>query len=215
MLPESFSTFGPDIDRLYYIILWVTGITFVITEGLLFWFLVKYRHTEGRKAEPIHGHSRAEVIWTAATLVIVSVVGFMSVGVWHRVKMQVPADAMEMIVTATQFEWNAVYPGPDGTLGTPDDFEKRNEIHAVVNRPIVVYLRSDDVIHSFFLPHMRVKQDAMPGMEIPVWWEPTATGTYPLGCAELCGGGHYSMSGTLTVHTEADYATWMQAQAGG
>ncbi len=212
MLPESFSTFGGDIDRIYYIILWITGIAFFLSEGILVYFLFRYRHKEGRKAKYVHGNTRAEIVWTAGTALIVFIVGMLSIGVWSRVRTQLPQDAMEVIVSAKQFEWNVTYPGQDGVIGTEDDFTKRNEVHAVVDRPIIAYLRAEDVIHSFFLPDLRVKQDAVPGMETPVWFEATETGEYVVGCAELCGLGHYRMAGTLTVHTAADYQAWEQAE---
>lgn len=211
LLPESVSTFGPDIDRIYYLILWITGIVFVGTEAVLLWFLFRYRHTEERKAEYIHGSTKAEVIWTVTPFLIVLVIAFMSRGVWVDIRDpdRIPDDAMELIVSAKQFEWNVTYPGPDDRLGNGDDFVVRNEIHVPVDRPVRVTLRSEDVLHSFFLPDLRVKQDAVPGMDIPVWFEATRTGEYELACAELCGLGHYRMGATLTVHTPEDYEGWM------
>jgi cytochrome c oxidase subunit 2 len=212
LLPESVSTFGPDIDRLYYIVLWITGIVFFLTEGLLVYFVIRYRHKEGRKAEYLHGNSKLEVVWTTATTVIVVGLGIASTGVWHDIKRDVPDGAMEVIVTARQFEWNVTYPGADGALGTSDDFVRRNALHVQNARPVVVHLRSEDVIHSFFLPELRVKQDALPGKTIRVWFEATAPGTYTIGCAELCGLGHYRMAGEMTVLTAADYQSWLQTQ---
>jgi cytochrome c oxidase subunit 2 len=174
---------------------------------------LRFRHTDGRKAAYEHGSTKLEVAWTSVTLIIVIGIGLMSQGVWARVKMEVPPGAMEVIVTAKQFEWNVTYPGPDGALGSADDFVVRNQLHAVVDQPVHVHLRSEDVLHSFFLPHLRVKQDAVPGKNISVWFQATATGEYPLGCAELCGTAHTTMEGTLTVHSEADYQAWAQAQA--
>ncbi len=211
LLPESFSTFGRDIDRLYYVILWITGVVFVLTEGLLVWILVRYRHREGRRAAHIHGHRTLEMVWTTVTGVIVLGLAVASTGVWHHVKRDVPAGAMEVIVTAKQYEWNVTYPGPDGLLGTDDDFTRRNALDVPDARPVLVHLRSEDVIHSFFLPELRVKQDALPGKSIRVWFEATRPGTYVIGCAELCGLGHYRMQGQLTVHAAADYQDWMQA----
>jgi len=213
MLPESFSTFGSDIDRIYYLILWITGITFVITEALLLYFVVRYRHKEGRKALHTHGSGKLEIAWTAATAAIVVGIGIASTGVWHRVKRDLPSGAtMEVIVTAKQFEWNVTYPGSDGALGTQDDFVRRNDLHVQSSIPVVVYLRAEDVLHSFFLPELRVKQDAVPGQEIRIWFEATTPGTYTIGCAELCGLGHYRMQGTMTVLSPADYQTWLQAE---
>lgn len=213
MLPEQFSTFGGDIDSIYYVILWVTGIVFVVTEGLLVYFVVRYRHKEGRKAAFDHGSTKMEVAWTLVPLVIVIGLGIASKGVWDRVKRDVPEGAMEVIVTAKQFEWTVTYPGSDGALGTDDDFDLTNALHAPEDRPVVVYLRSDDVLHSFFLPELRVKQDAVPGQEIRVWFEAVQPGEYTLGCAELCGIGHTTMNGSLTVHTQADYDAWVTRQA--
>lgn len=215
LLPESFSTFGPDIDRLYYIILWITGIVFVLTQGLLIWFMVRYRHREGRKAEYIHGSTKAEILWTAAPFVIVLFLGLYSRGIWADIKdpTRFPADALHFGLTAKQFEWNVVHPGPDDQLGTADDFTQRNDLTVPVNRPVQIALEAEDVLHSFFLPDMRLKQDAVPGMTIPVWFEATAPGEYTIGCAELCGVGHTRMRGTLTVLAEDEYRTWVQAQA--
>ena len=98
-------------------------------------------------------------------------------------------------------------------LGTADDFELRNQLHVVVNRPTVVMLRSEDVIHSFFVPAWRLKQDAVPGLGIRVWFQPTEVGQFELGCAELCGLGHYRMRAVVTVHTPEDYEQWLAQQS--
>ncbi len=213
MLPEAFSTFADDVDSLYYLILWITGVVFFLTEGLLIYFLIRYRHKEGRTARYYHGSTKLEVVWTVVPLIILLAIGFASKGVWDRMKVDVPPGSMEIIVTAKQFEWHATYPGPDGVLGTADDFDVLNQIHATVDEPLWIHLRSDDVIHSFFLPEMRVKQDAIPGKEISVWFEAIATGEYTLACAELCGIGHTTMGGRLIVHTADDFQAWATAQA--
>ena len=112
-----------------------------------------------------------------------------------------------------QFEWNITYPGADGRLGTADDFVKRNQLHIPVNTKVRATLESEDVIHSFFLPNFRLKQDAVPGMRIPIWFDATKTGTWEIACAELCGLGHYRMKGTVTVHTAEEFNTWQAQQA--
>ena len=106
MLPPSFSTVSGDIDGIYYVILWITGITFFITEGLLFYFIFKYRHKEGRKATYDHGSTKMEIAWTMIQLVIVLWIGFVSKGVWDTVKVDVPPAGLEVIVVGKQFEWN-------------------------------------------------------------------------------------------------------------
>ena len=215
MMPETVSTYGPAIDQMYYVILVITGVVFFLTEGILIAFLIMYRHKEGRKAAYIHGSTKAEVIWTVTPFLIVMAIALASKSSWDLVKdpANIPADAMQLLVTAKQFEWNVTYPGPDGRIGTDDDFTVRNQLHIPVNRAVRVNLRAEDVIHSFFLPEFRLKQDAIPGREIPVWFEATRTGEFTLGCAELCGLGHYRMKGTVYVHTEADFQSWAASRA--
>lgn len=214
LLDPSFSTFGPDIDRLYYIILVITGIVFVVTEGALIWFLVRYRRKEGRKAAYVHGSVKAEVVWTAVPFIIVLALALMSKGLWDQVKdpNHFPGDPYEVLVTARQFEWIATYAGADGVFGTEDDFSLTNRVQVPANRPILVHLEADDVIHSFFVPEFRVKQDAVPGMRMPVWFEVTEPGDYVLGCAELCGIGHYRMRGTIEVLPEGAFDRWEAEQ---
>ena len=212
VLPEGFSTVSGDIDAIYYLILWITGIAFFATEALLLYFVVRYRHKEGRRATFDHGSTKMEIAWTMIPLVIVVGIGIASKGVWDRVKIDVPPGGLEVIVTGQQFEWTMTYPGPDGALGTADDFDTRNALHAPEDRPIVITLRSVDVLHSFFLPQMRIKQDAIPGKDITLWFEAVEPGEYAIGCAELCGPLHTTMNGTLTVYTAADYAAWLVSQ---
>lgn len=214
LLDPSFSTYGADIDRLYYIILVITGLVFVLTEGLLIWFLIRYRRRDGQKAEYSHGSVKAEVIWTAVPFVIVLALALMSKGLWDHVKdpAQIPDDAYEVLVTARQFEWITTYPGADGVFGTDDDFTLTNRVQLPVGRPVVVHLEAEDVIHSFFVPEFRVKQDAVPGMAMAVWFEVTEPGEYTLGCAELCGIGHYRMRGTVDVLPQAEFQAWEAEQ---
>jgi len=213
-LPQNISTFGADIDRLFYIIVWITGVVFVAVETLLLWFLFRYRGRPDRKAGYTHGNSRLEIVWTLATALIVEYVGVISRGLWLDIKdpRRFPPPDLELIITAKQFEWNVTYPGADGTLRTADDFTVRNQLHVPVDATVHVTLQSEDVIHSLFLPELRLKQDAVPGMQILAWFEATATGEYTVGCAELCGLGHYRMKGAMTVHDAAGFASWTARQ---
>ena len=214
-LPESYSPFGPDVDFLYYAILVVTGIVFVITEALLVYFVIRYRRREGRKATYIHGSTKAEIIWTTVPFIAVLGLAFISIPSWNMMKNpdSVPADALDYIVNAKQFEWEITYAGTDGVTGTADDISTINIMHVPVDQAVNITLRSEDVLHSFFLPEMRVKQDAVPGMDITVWFEATAAGAYPIGCAELCGNLHTTMGGTLNVYEAADFEAWVASQS--
>lgn len=214
LLPEALSSFAGRIDSLFMLILVITGIVFVLVEIALIVFVLRWRHREGRRAEFVHGNNRLEIGWTAVTAVIVLGLAFLSRGLWLDLKHpdHFPQPDLEVGVHASQFEWNVTYPGPDGAIGTADDFVRRNQLHVPAGAIIRVVLTAEDVIHSFFLPEMRVKQDAVPGMRIPTWFEATTPGTYSIGCAELCGLGHYRMRGTLTVHTTASFDEWQQTQ---
>ena len=213
-LPDNISTFGAEIDSMFMLITVITGIVFFAVEVVLIYFLIRHRARPGRTAAYTHGNSRLEVIWTTATALIVVIIGVLSRGLWLDIKdpRRFPPAGYEVIVTAKQFEWNVTYPGADNRLGTADDFQTRNQLHVPVNTPVHVVLQSEDVIHSFFLPELRLKQDAVPGMDIRAWFEATQAGQYTVGCAELCGLGHYRMKGSLTVHDAADFAAWNERQ---
>lgn len=209
---EDISTYGGSVDSLYFVVLIVTGIAFLLVEGVLIYFLIRYRHREGRKGTYTHGNRRLEILWTVVPGAMLFALAVFQYGAWTRIKIDLPSesDAFLLSLEAQQFEWYAIYPGPDGQLGTTDDIEAPvNQIHVPVNKPVIVRLTARDVLHSFFVPVLRIKQDAIPGTTIPVWFEATKTGEYEIVCTELCGLGHYRMRGFLTVESEADLAAWL------
>ena len=212
--PTNASSYGGEIDRLFLIILYITGVVFVLVEAVLLWFLFRYRRREGHKAAYVEGSTKAEIVWTTIPAIIVICLGVFSQPLWSRIKEpeNIPAGAITYGVTAKQFEWHIRYPGPDGKLDTDDDFEKRNELHVVVNTNVSVRLRSEDVIHSFFIPNFRLKQDAVPGLTILAWFRATRTGEFELGCAELCGLGHYRMRARVIVQTQDEFDRWQATQ---
>ena len=207
-LPEDVSTFGSEIDSLFYVIYYITGGAFILVTVLMILFLILYRHREGRRATYSHGNTALEITWTIIPAVVFIALSFMSVSSWGKIKSHAPPSDFQLQVTAKQFNWEAVYPGPDGKFATEDDLQIDNDIHVPVNKVIRIILKSKDVIHSFFLPNLRVKQDAVPGRDILVWFEATKPGKYELPCAELCGFGHSGMLGWLYVHTPEEYAAW-------
>ena len=212
-LPENVSTYGGQIDDLFRLILWITGVIFVVVELLLLYFLFRYRHREGRTARYTHGSNRLEVIWTIVPAIICVVLALLSRRSWAEIKQNMPQQAMNVEITAEQFAWNIRYPGPDGKLETPDDIVSLNQLHMPVGRPVIVTLHSKDVIHSFFLPEFRVKQDAVPGMTTRIWFEATRVGNWEIACAELCGLGHYRMKGFVTVETPEEFERWLAETA--
>ena len=219
-LVKDVSEQGWRIDHLYYFILYLTGVVFVITEVLLFFFMWKYDadHTK----EPVkftHGSHTLEIVWTiipAATLLFIAIY---QMNAWAKTKMETPNEGkpnrnVTIEVQARQFEWRLRYPNPrgDGKLAKmprPDDVWTVNELHVPVDEDILISLKTQDVLHSFFLPNLRVKQDAVPGMTIPVWFKAKEMGRFDIPCAELCGWGHYKMKGQLVVESRQDYEAWL------
>jgi len=225
------STYGAEIDNLFLIILIITGITFVGTQVVLVWELHRFADktdSEGkplRKADYFHGSQRLELIWTIIPGAILVFIALYQMGTWADIKYRSSAPRVPTLaeVTARQFQWVIRYPGADGRLNTLDDLVTINDLHFVkAGKPeqgstgpaqknmVLIYLKSSDVIHSFFLPQMRIKQDAVPGLTIPVWFDCDTAGQYELVCAELCGWGHYKMRGKVTVHeTQEEFQKWL------
>jgi len=229
LMPESASNEADDVDGLTYLVLWITGITFVGVEGLLVIFLFKYKRKDGQKSKYTHGNHAVEMVWTVTPAAILVFLALYQMSMWLRLKRPRPeenAGATEVQVLAKQFEWNVRYPGPDGKFGTKDDRLCVAAMVVPVNHPVnVVGLRSLDVIHSFFLPNFRFKQDAVPGLTIPFWFRPTKLSAdrqpvmdrngnpkklayWDIVCAELCGNLHTTMGAQLYVVSDEDYAKW-------
>ncbi len=215
-LPENVSTFGGDIDSIIRTIWYVTVAWFFITIGTLAVFLVLYRRRDGRRASYIKGERLGEAAWVLVPLVVVVALDlwldFLGAPVWAKVKIERPPTDLTIQITGKQFAWDVVYPGPDGKFGTADDRAFLDELHVPVGKPVHVVLKAKDVIHSFFLPNFRLKQDMVPGRTIEGWFEATKPGKYELPCAELCGFGHSGMKGWLYVHAPAEYEAWVKEQ---
>ena len=210
-LPENVSTFGQDVDWMFHLIYYITAAVFVLVTVTFLSFIALYRDRPGRRARFTHGNTAVEIVWTVVPALILVILTFLSVPAWSKIKMTMPPTDTVIQVTAKQFNWQVTYPGPDGRFGTEDDKTFIDEMHVPVGKPVRVVLRSQDVIHSFFVPELRVKQDAVPGRNIPVWFEANKAGRYEIPCAELCGFGHSGMKGYLTVHSPEAYRQWVQA----
>jgi cytochrome c oxidase subunit 2 len=212
--PENISTYGGDLDSVFYLIYYITGFWFVVTEVAIVYFAFRYRRGRSPRAAFVRGESARELIWilVPAAVVLVLDLGIDAAGarVWDAVKTEIPPGDVRLEVTAKQFEWNIKYPGVDGKLGTADDFSAGTELHVPAGKDIRIRLRSEDVLHSFFLPNVRLKQDVVPGREIDVWFNAFKPGTYELACAELCGFGHYTMRGLLIVHPPDEFERWVR-----
>jgi len=219
ILPENVSTFGGEIDSVFRLILYIVGFFFIVAEVLLVYFAVRYRSSRAKQAVYSRGENPREAAWVLvpALIVLLFDLGIDAAGhrAWALVKEGAPVADLEVKVTAKQFNWNFTYPGKDGKLGTPNDITLENELHVPVGKVVRVTLNSEDVIHSFWVPNFRLKQDVIPGRKIVAWFEATKPGTYEIACSELCGFGHYSMRGEVIVHSEVDYASWRAATLAG
>jgi cytochrome c oxidase subunit 2 len=223
---EAFTPLGERIDDLFYLILYLTAAVFVATQialGYVLWVGAKER---GGKALFTHGSHNLEVIWTIVPAGILLFIALYQMDVWaeYRVQSNFPEAARRQPiaeVTARQFEWRIRYPAP-GTIfkdaadvkdwllkPRAGDLYTVNDLHLPVGRPVMIHLRSGDVQHSFFVPALRVKQDAVPGLVIPVWFEVTKADKYEWVCAELCGWGHYKMKARVWAQSDEEFQAYL------
>ena len=213
--PPIYSSYGGSIDFLFYVILWMVTVTFIGTEALLVWFVFRYSKRDNSRATYTHGNHTLEMVWTAIPALLLIFVAFSQMKAWTTVKINFPEEGPYTVekplmeVYASQFDWRVRYPDPQGNFDGADVIEVPYEITVPANRAVVFRLKSRDVLHSFFVPVFRLKQDAVPGMSIPVWFEATTPGEYDLICAELCGWGHYKMAGRIKVLPEAEFDRWL------
>ena len=223
--PDAVSTFAPHIDGLFDLIMWMVAVTFVLTNALLVWCIWWYGKPRKSKADFSHGNHKLEMVWTAIPAVLLLVIAFAQMGAWADIKFRgnmgrnqdgspgvYSVEKPMMEVYASQFDWRARYPDRDGNFNGLDVIESAFDIYVPVDTPVVFHLKSRDVLHSFFVPQFRLKQDAIPGMTVPVWFEATEVGEYDLICAELCGWGHYKMAGRVHVLAKDDYDAWLDAE---
>ncbi|MDA1266348.1 MAG: cytochrome c oxidase subunit II [Planctomycetota bacterium] len=231
--PPEISTFGEKIDFLFRLISVMILVAFVLTGGLLVWFVYKYSAPREDKGVFSHGNHKLEMIWTAVPAALLVLIAFAQMGTWADIKFAgaTKDKPVHAEIYASQFDWRFRYPGPDKEFGTVDDFETAWELVVPADEDLVFHLRSQDVLHSFFVPHLRVKQDAVPGMTIPIWFnvdseqfiaafEGHEDKTFDIICAELCGWGHYKMSGRVRVlpHSTSNedyvgsYEEWVDQQ---
>lgn len=176
-LPKGASTYAKDVDQFYYYITYIVGTLFILTEGILLYCLFRFRRREGHKPKYIHSNKTLEIVWTVIPGIILVLIAVTQYDVWTYIKAEMPKESESIVVQVfpRQFEWHYRYAGADGRFGGKDDVLVQNTMVVPVGRKILIKLRSRDVIHSFYLPHMRVKQDAVPGLPVLNWFEVTMT----------------------------------------
>jgi cytochrome c oxidase subunit II len=270
MLPTPSSVHGVAIEKLFNMTLFFTGIVFLITHIVLFWFVFKYREKRGAKAYHFSHSNMLELLWTAIPAVVMLILVVKGLVTWLSIfpnTKTLSKETMVIEVTAQQFKWNIRYPGLDKDFGarkidtahigiaTPDVWWKNelgidwtdkashddffaDTIYLVKNKPVLMKLGALDVLHSFYLPHFRVKMDCVPGVPTTFYFIPNqttvekrkelsalpewqkinpATGApkystfnFELACAELCGRSHYTMQRYVVVVEQAEYDQWVK-----
>ena len=232
--PEAISAHAPMLDRQFMITIIVVGISFTAAQVGLGWMVWKYREVgDGTRATYTHGSNKLEVLWTVITAAIFIALAVMGQSVWAALRLhEAPAGSYTVEVVAQQFSWNFHYAGKDGLFGRTDptliddsslnyigidetdpnakDDSVTSALAIPVNRPVELILRSKDVIHSFWVPPLRFKQDLVPGMAIRVHFTATKVGKYELACAELCGQLHFKMKSYLLVLPEDEHRALTQ-----
>ena len=248
-LPPIASEHGARIDDSLVWVHWLMAILFVGWILFFFFCLWRFRRARHPVADHIGAQSHAST-WLEGGVAVaeaILLVG-LSIPLWADRVAEFPPEKDSVVVrlVAEQFAWNVHYPGPDGVFGktsidkidlqtnplgidrsdpaAQDDVTTLNQLRLPVGKPAIVHLSAKDVIHSFNVPEMRIKQDAVPGIDIPVWWVPTVTTAqmreklgqpefvYEIACAQLCGLGHARMRGFVTIDEPADYQKWMDEQ---
>ena len=215
-LPQAISSFAPDIDHMLKIIYYLTGAFFIGMEGYLVYLVVRYRARKGVAAKYETGSTLVQIQWILIFSVVILcmdlTLDFLGAKTWDNVKVEMPATDMTIRVQAKQFDWTFFYAGADGQLGTADDIQSYRELHVPVGKKIGIDLTSLDVIHDFFLPEVRLKQDVMPQRHIKAWFDTNQAGTFHLVCDEICGIGHTRMTGVLQVDDQETFDKWLAAK---
>ncbi len=231
-LPPQASAHAADVDQLIVLLHWMMAILFVGWGAFFLYTLVRFRQSANPKADYIgvksHNSSYLDVVLALVEAVLL--IGF-AIPAWATRVDALPAEGESTVVrvVAKQFEWHIHYPGPDGMFGrtaidliTPtnaigldrsdpaaaDDLTTINQFNMPVDKPVIVHLSTQDVIHSFAIAELRVKQDVIPGQDIPVWFVPTLTGNFEINCSQLCGLGHYRMRGFVSIQTDSEFQDW-------
>ena len=245
-LPEASSPHGRETDSQFWLDMGLLTIAFFIVNFLLFFFAWKYQYKKGYKATFYPENHKLELIWTAIPAVIMASLVFLGYRSWTKIMAEAPADSQVIEIMGKQFGWIVRYGGvQDNKLGgynfklinsnnemgvdysdeaSMDDFINPSEMHVEVGKPVLLKIRARDVLHSVYIPHMRVKMDAVPGMPTKFWFIPDKSTEqmraelnnpnfdYEIACTEVCGRGHFAMRLRLIVEDKASLDAWKQQQ---
>jgi cytochrome c oxidase subunit II len=236
-MPVAASAHAGDVDRIISLLHWLMLVLFVGWSAFFVFVLVRFRRRANPKASYAGAKGKlAKYVEAGVAIFEALLLVAYAIPAWARRTNTIPPDQAAVVVrvVAEQFAWNVHYPGPDGKFGrtavslvtsdnplgldktdpaAKDDITTINQLNLPTDRPALVHLSSKDVVHSFGVYELRVKQDAIPGMMTPVWFVPTRAGEYEIVCSQLCGLGHYRMRGFVTVQSDAEFKAWLVEQA--
>ena len=236
-IPVLASEQGSGFDQHFLLSIVMCAVIFVPAQLALAYVIVRFRDRGGAVSGYSHGNNAFEALWTGLALVFFLGMNALGQPMWAKQRFdKAPANSLQVEVTGEQFAWNIRYPGPDGKFGKTDyklmdnsggnplgidpaDPSGKDDVVSPtlvvpVNRPLEIILHSKDVTHNFFVREMRIKQDAVPGMELKIHFTPSLLGDhYEIACSELCGLGHYKMRSYMKVVTEEEYEKWLKSQA--
>jgi cytochrome c oxidase subunit 2 len=203
--PQQASTMARNVDALYIFLLIVCGMMTLLIFVCLVYFAARFRHRPGVRAEQIEGSTPLEITWSTIPFVIFMVIFAWGAVVYFKERTP-PADATEVYVVAKQWMWKVEH---------AEGQREINELHVPVGRDVRLIMTSQDVIHSFYIPAFRIKQDVLPGRYTVEWFRATKPGVYHLFCAEYCGTQHSGMVGDIVVQEPAQYEAWMNGGSTG
>jgi cytochrome c oxidase subunit II len=203
--PQQASTMAGNVDALYIFLLIVSGLMTLLIFTTLIYFAARYRHRAGVKAEQIEGSNKLEVTWTVIPFLVFIAIFVWSATIYFKSRTP-PRDSTEVYVVAKQWMWKIEH---------AEGQREINELHVPVGRDVKLIMTSQDVIHSFFVPAFRMKQDVVPGRYTVAWFRATKPGTYHLFCSQYCGTQHSGMIGNVVVMEPAQYEAWMSGGSGG
>jgi cytochrome c oxidase subunit II len=239
------SVHGAWIDDMFWTTMIVIGFVFVVTHILLFWYSFKFQYNAEKKAYYYPHNNKLEVIWTMIPAIVMALLVFSGWKNWTKIMNPAPADAVVVEILGKQFNWLVRYPGADNELGrvkhtlidasnefgydftdpkAADDIVSPQEVHIPKGRPVLLHIRSRDVIHDVWQPHWNVQMHAVPGMPTKFWFVPTKTTAemametgkpdfqYEISCSQICGQGHFAMRMVIVVDEPEDYDAWLATQ---
>jgi cytochrome c oxidase subunit 2 len=200
LMPVQGTAYAGRVDQLWMFLIWFTAFFFFLIAGLLAWFVIRYRRRSPNDRTPhITHNNKLEAAWTLIPLALLIFIFFWGFHTYMDAAVT-PGDPLEIHVTAKKWVWQFEYPNGVRTL---------NELHVPLNKPVQLVMTSQDVIHSFFVPSFRIKQDVVPDSYTRIWFEPTVAGMHRLECAEYCGKGHSEMMGKIFVDDPQKYQEWL------